>query len=484
MPPSFPSPFLLSPGSPFDFDDPTDEPAPTNGADELALPSAPDDQLFLHAVADKTEVYLGQQITLSFYVYYRTDFEMTERKEAPLADFLRVPLLNDPSSTTAQYTHVGGKRFGARLIDRVAVFPLKSGKLSIGAASARFKGRHIGAGVLRTSNELSIDVKEPPKDGRPTGYVLGDVGHFVVNATVQPKQTFQGSSVSVTVKIEGLGNIPTSIRMPQQKGVEWLEPERRDGIVVRDGKVGGARTFGYVATLKNSGKVDLGEIELPFWNPDTKAYEVAKAKIGEVDVAPTDPRPEDVARAKAGGDEDLLSKLPKGRATLGAYTPREENHLPTWQLAGMLGAPPLLVALGLGLGFVGGGLRRRREEAKGSARTLLRDAFGDAEAAEKKGDVKGVASAVERALHAAVEGATGLASRGVLRSELTKALGERGVKKELAEDILGALGLCEDLRFSPGAETGAMQGLIERARAVAKKLEKVSPREGRAEAAP
>lgn len=474
QPPGFPSPFLLTPTSPFGLDDTPDDSGPTT-SDELALKDAPDDQIFIHAKADHETAYLGEQVTLSFYVYYRVDFEMTERKEAQLSDFLRVSLLTDPSSTTAQYTRVAGKRWGARLIDRVAVFPLKSGKLSTGSISARFKGRRIGAGVLRTSNELMIDVKEPPKDGRPPGYVLGDVGHFQLMATVQPRQTQQGSAVSVTLKVEGVGNLPSALHMPQQKGVEWLEPERKDALAARDGKIGGTRTFGYVATVKNSGKIDLGEVELPYWNPETKTYDVAKAKLGDIDVSPTDPKPEDIARAKGGGDEDLLAKLPKGRSALTPFTPKKEQELPTWGLAGIIAAPPLLVVLGFGLGFVGGGLKRRREEARGSARTAVKDALDDATEAEKKGDVKAVAAGVERALHATVEARTGLASRGVLQSALVGELRDRGVSEDLAKEVHGVLSLCEDLRYSPGAEAGAMQGLIERCRAVVKKLERLEP---------
>ncbi len=471
--PGFPSPFMTpSPSSPFDLDDTPDD-SPQASTDALALPKAPDDQLFLHAVADRTEAYLGQQVTLSFYVYYRTDFEMTERKEAPLVDFLRVSLLTDPSSTTAQYTRVEGKRFGARLVDRIAVFPLKSGKLSTGTISARFKGRRIGAGVLRTSNELTIDVIEPPKDGRPPAYVLGDVGHFAVSAVVQPRQALQGSSVSVTVKVDGIGNVPSSIHMPRQKGVEWLEPERKDGLTTKEGKVGGARTFGYVAILKNSGKIDLGDIELPYFNPETKAYETAKTKIGVVDVIPTDPKADDIARAKAGTDEDILAKLPKSRAQLSPYAPVPDEHLPTWGLAGIIAAPPLLVVLGLGLGLVGGGLRRRRSESRGSARTLVKEALDEAKRAEKASDVKAVASNVERAIHAAVEACTGLASRGVVRTSLVSDLEKRDVPTALAEEILAVLSVSEDLRYSPTTDTTKTEGLIDRARELVKRLERV-----------
>ena len=44
-------------------------------------------------VADKTDAVVGEQVTLSFYVYYRADFEMTDRHEPGLADFMRVSML-------------------------------------------------------------------------------------------------------------------------------------------------------------------------------------------------------------------------------------------------------------------------------------------------------------------------------------------------------------------------------------------------------
>src|SRR5581483_11353825 len=82
-----------------------------NGAPELALPNAPDSQVFLHAVVDKKNVVVGEQASISFYVYHRVDFEMTERHEAPLADFLRVPLLKNPGSDPPIVAVAGGHRF-------------------------------------------------------------------------------------------------------------------------------------------------------------------------------------------------------------------------------------------------------------------------------------------------------------------------------------------------------------------------------------
>ena len=87
---------------------------------------------------------------------------MTERHDAKYKDFLRFPLLMDPGATTPVMTTVGERRYGARLVDRVALIPLRAGKLSTGSMSARFNGRQIGARVLKSSNDVSIDVVDEP----------------------------------------------------------------------------------------------------------------------------------------------------------------------------------------------------------------------------------------------------------------------------------------------------------------------------------
>ena len=471
-----PNPFFtLGPSaSPFDFDDVPDDPAPGPAAtDALAMTTGPDEQLFLRAVPDRNEAVLGQQVTVSFYVYYRVDFEMTERKEAPAPDFLRMSLLSDPGSTTAQYTHVGAKRFGARLIDRVAFFPLKVGKLSTGSISARFKGRRIGAGVLRTSNELSIDVNEPPKDGRPPSYTLGDVGKFNLTATVSPKDLQQGSSVGVSVRIEGTGNIPTSMHMPPHHGIEWLEPERRDAITVKDLKVGGSRTFGFVGVVKDSGKIDLGKIELPYFDADAKSYQVASVDLGSIQVDGSAPTPEEVARAKQKPEEDPLAQLPKSRTTLGNDPAPRPTHLPGWALSSAIALPPFLVVLGFGAGLVGGGLRRRRQSARGAAQSKVREALADARAAEKSGDVKALAGSIERAVHGAIEAKTSIVSRGVLRENLGAELEGAGTPKEVADEVGSTLALCERIRFSPDVDSEAMKGLVEQGTSLVKRIERM-----------
>jgi hypothetical protein len=144
-------------------------------------------------------------------------------------------------------------------------------------------------------------------------------------------------------------------------------------------------------------------------------------------------------------------------------------------------APPLLVGLVFGGRRLVRRLRERRVRQETSAGAVAARALRDAREAESRGDAKGVAAALERAVHAAVETATGLRSRGVLIDQLLPELEKHGVERDTAERARDCLQACDALRFSPGASatdlgvalpSADLGGLCQRARAVVKELQR------------
>lgn len=439
------------------IDDLTDADDDSPTAKSLALKDGPNDVVFLRAFVDKEQVFVGEQVTMSTYLYYRDGYEMTERTDPRYGDLLRFPLLQDPAATTPIFTRVRDQRYGARLVDRVALIPLRAGKLQTGPSSARLTGRRIGSRVLKISNDVTLDVIEPPLDGRPAGYVVGDVGQFELSASVRPRQIKQGGSLAVNVKIEGSGYIPTSVTPPPVAGVKWLAPQRGDGVTVKGGRVGGYRTLTYVVRVENAGTVNLGSLELPYFDPVSKRYEVTKVDLGSVEVEERPPTEEEVKRAKeaqGSADNDPLASLPKARRSLSAFTPSKRASFELSTLALGVGIPPLLAFLLLG------GIRARKavSERSGSDKTRLsrerRNALSDAEKSLKQQTHKALGSAVERMLAAAIELKTGFKIRGVaitrLSAELSKAT---SFDDALCKEICAALTDCDRLRFLPEADS-------------------------------
>jgi len=463
---------------PFATDDTIDDEPPepevlSDDARSLVMRKEPQRFVFLRAMVDKNEAYVGEQITLSYYVYYRANFEMADRHEPTLGDFSRVPIDKDPGAAAPIITTVGRFRYHVKLLERVAIFPLRAGKLRIGKLSAKFTGRRVGSLVQRESNDLELTVKEPPVEDRPLGYRVGDVGKFHLSAEVTPRETRQGGSVSVMVKLSGMGKLPGRLRIPERTGVEWLDPEKREEISVRRGRVSGWRTFGYVARVSEPGEVSLGEIRLPCFDPATDSYRVARVNLGNVLVQKKEGI--DLETEATGAGDDAFANIVPPRLQLSDYEPRVEAQLAPRTLWTMVVAPPTGVVLALGGFHLVAGVRRRRERKKRDAGSLALDALREM---SKAGDIKSAAAKAEKSIHLAIEAATQLKSRALLLEELRDQLAERNVDEDLAQELLAVLEACSSARFEPDAEEGAIADLTRRARGLVKRLLKLRSTRG------
>jgi hypothetical protein len=458
--PASPSPFLMPgmpsppsipgmPNIPWPFGDdttPDDEPQPTTRADLDMKEPAPDARAFLRAIVDKTSAVVGEQITARYYVYCAAPCSVTGPKEPDFVSFRRVDLERGEPDEPQGTARVHGESYLVKLIGRTALFPLATGDLQVGAMERSVAGRRFPPyGELRTSNSPTVHVTEPPLAGRPPGYAIGDVGSFSITAGVQPQKVDVGGSVAVMVRVTGTGLVPDSLRVPERSGVEWLDPVKKERTDVQAGKVVGTRTFDYVVRLKNSGMIDLGAIELPYWDPAKKKYEVAKAAAGEVEVA-------HVAGSGAEVDDkpidEPLSTLPLPRKELGAF----HDEARTAPLAGsrfwsLVVAPPLGLALLAAADRARREIERRRREGAASPRTAAERALEQANAAISPRDV---AAAVERATHASVEAAFSVKSRGLLLGELGPALERAGASADEAARVAALLAACDGVRFVPG----------------------------------
>ncbi|MDI3282689.1 BatD family protein [Polyangium sp. 15x6] len=474
-------------GDPFADDDDDDEPQPALD-EKLELKTAPDPYVFLHARADKKEAVVGEQVTVSFYIYQRVNVEMAPARDASMTDFIRMSMISTPGFEPPFRTRAGGKTYMARLIDRVALFPVRTGDLHVGPMTIKFSGQHVGRMVDRSSEDLVIRVTEPPRAGRPPGYALGDVGRFSLSATVEPRRLTQGGSIAVTAQVKGSGNFPQTLAVPARTGVEWLDPEKRESIGPQGAIISGYRSFGYVVRIQETGQVDLGKIDLPYWDPSSKRYEVASVELGKVDVAPAaapDPRASASASPSAApgaepaapkGEADPFATLPAPRGTLGAFVAPTAPLFDGANLYLVIAAPPLAYGLLAAAGAGARRLRSRRAAGASSPERLANVALDEADQARERGDTKALSAAVERAIHHAIKAATDLESRGILLDNLAKELEDASVAEDLAARTRGLLDEASALRFDPGASAASLEELAKRGRAVVRDLLALSGR--------
>lgn len=440
------SPFPGMPGFP-NLDEPEPEPQLPQLPDEYRIDQPLDPLAFLRARAVPKKVVVGEQVTLSVYAYAgRGNFEPGLGSEPSRDDFLAFNLQEPTRQLQGYQFDLGGQRWITVKLSEFALFPLKAGKLKAGLMSFAFVGRNYSKdprGLKRESQPIEITVVEPPLDGRPPGYRVGDVGRYSLSAQVEPREVPAGGSISVVAKLEGTGHVPQALLLPEQKGVRFLEPQVVEQVAPRNDVVQGFRTFTYVVELTQPGELDLGDITLPYWDPKSRSYGVARAALGKVKVTGTAPALPSAAKTEPGR---RLSGLVTPPAKLGPY---DAGGGPLTSQRGywlvLLGLP-LATLLGFVLSDLVKLLSRRMSERRGSLAAALDDALRALTAGQTS--PAHAAGAAERALFLAIEKGTGLRARGLLKAELEGALTRAGLPEPLAGQTAALLGRCDELRFA------------------------------------
>lgn len=440
--------------------------------EELRTERALDPYAFLRAVATPTRVVVGEQVTLEIFAYGRYGpFREASTSEPSRPDFLAHTLIENSYGERAHRVPIDGQLWLAQKVREVALFPIRAGTLVIGPMRMGFEGRGYpsagGKGLQRESEPLQIVVTEPPIAGRPAGYAIGDVGQFSLTASVEPREVVAGDAIGVIATLDGTGNLPSKLKLPTRHGVEWLEPTLVDNIEVRGSSLGGTRKFTYVVHMNEPGRIDLGELTLPFWDPSRGAYRVARAPLGSIDVKPN-PKGNPEPKTK---ETDRLAGLLAPRKELGA-PPAAQRHWadsPWYWLLLMLG--PAIIVIGTASARGGRKLRERLARARESASTVAARELGEAKRAP---DLGAIAGHVERALIAAIESKTGLRARGILREKLPGELEGAGIAPEVASELAALLDACDEIRFTHESdiETG---DLVARAESALAALAKRGP---------
>jgi hypothetical protein len=315
-----------------------------------------------------------------------------------------------------------------------------------------------GRPLSRTSQPLTITVAEPPLEGRPSGYQLGDVGRFSLSAEVSPREVEAGGSVSAVVTLSGVGNLPQQLRVPTRTGVDFLTPSVKSKPRLEAGAYGGTKVFTYVIRLDTPGAVDLGEISLPFFDPETQQYDVARTVLGTVNVKPSSkPAAAQPSAAPPSGLDQLLHVL-RPRPTLASVSGRGRFLADRPMAVLLLVVPPFAIVLLQALLL----LQRRSTSwlarRKSSYRTRVNEQLREASTLLER-DPRAAASALERALYLTIEARFQIKARGVLRPELVRLLTAAGVPVELGQQVTACLETCDSVRFAP-LEAATMAELL------------------------
>jgi hypothetical protein len=430
----------------------------------------------LAASADRSSVYQGEQVTVTFVLYTQAQLGDLGIKSMPGFTGTWAEQLFDAKELNWRNATYNGQRYSAATVKQVALFPTQSGQVKIDKMTVTGQvvvddGWFGSAAPFEASSDpITINVKPLPEAGKPQDFG-GGVGDFKVTAALSGDSSVGGEPLTLTVKVAGTGNIGLvgEPKLAPISGVKVLSPETKQTTRTADGRVSGERTFNYPLIPTSDGKFVIPEITAGFFNPKTNAY-----------YTQTTPRLEFVASGATG--KTSLTETESGVKTLGT----DILHIKPALGRAFVISPfsfPLSLAwffypagfLALGLGVLLGRHRRRLEQDRGYARRsrssrLVKKGLAEATSLLAQGNEREFYAALNRAVVRYVGDRFNIESSGMTGEQIQSELSSRSIDADTVSGLLELIASCDAARFSPGMARCTPKEALNKARIVLERL--------------
>ena len=447
----------------------------------------PAGDVFVEAVLDRKEAYVGEQVLLTYRIY--TQLELTSlpqpRQLPALTGFWVEEIPVDPRSTISRKI-LRGKEYAEITLMKKAIFATRSGELPIEETIFEimvrapetddpFAGFFQNARPLyRRTTPLALKVLPLPEAGRPESF-QGAVGSFRLSVSADRTEAQVNEAVGLKVEVEGDGNLKTlgDPVLPEIPDCRRFDPKVEEQKRAVGDRVEGTRTWSYVLVPLAAGDRTIAPVRFAYFDPAARAYKELSGPPLRIRVS----RGSAIAGgAEAGGvrrevvamRRDIRFIKPAGR--LGKGAERFRGGALFWLLLVLpLAANTALYAhlrrkehLSANVGL----FRFRR--ASRAARQRLRRAR---EIAAARDNVAFYAE-VDRAITGYVADKFGVAGAGLTRERILEMLAEKGVAADLRDAAISCLERCDFGRFAPGgASRSHVQALVRQAEDLISRLE-------------
>ena len=267
--------------------------------------------VFLKATPNKKTVYQGEQILLTYNIYYTIPISQLSVSKSPsYSGFWTKDITENDGTLQQSSTVIDGQQYNVATIKEIVLFPQKPGNLIIDpldltcVAQIRqqrnrsqgydpfedFFGDVMGTSYTNVrkdikSQPITIEVEPLPTANKPNSF-KGAVGQFTFTSKIDKNELKVNDAFTLTLTVSGKGNIEL-LELPKPvfpPDFEVYDP--KISTTVKNNALGiyGSKKAEYIIIPRVSGDFTLEDIEFSYFNPSSKKYEILKSNIHNIQV--------------------------------------------------------------------------------------------------------------------------------------------------------------------------------------------------------
>lgn len=247
--------------------------------------------IYLEVEVDEQNPVPGQQIIASIELFFKEGIEVTsfQPNAGWRTDGFWKEELQNIRQPQAESVIRGGVRYRTATLIRYALFPTRSGELTLSefplnvgirtqtARNDPFGSFFGSAGSQRRvtleSEPLTVDVRNVPP--APNALSINAVGDLSVERTLMNDNVTVGETIELTTRVRGEGNIPL-VRNPEYNFPDNLEqytPEESSNIERRGLTISGEKVFTELLAPRAPGEYEIPSERVAIFDPNNGNYE-------------------------------------------------------------------------------------------------------------------------------------------------------------------------------------------------------------------
>lgn len=435
------------------------------------------DNLFLKASVNKTRVYRGEPVVITYKIYTKVNIQSYGIAESPNTAGFWEEEFEMPQQPKLTNEVINGEKYLVAEIKKIALFPTEIGKKEIDPlvinCDVRMPTRRRSRDIfdsffddpffsrtqrfrVASTPNLTIEVLPLPTEGRPANF-SGAVGNFKMSARIDKYQVETNESIKFKVQLSGTGNIKI-LPNPQVEFPEEFElygPTSSQNITRENGRISGNKSFEYILIPRQAGTKIIKPIEFSYFDLPTKAYKTLTSP--EIQINVKKGKNEFISRGREmrRGEIEIIGKdIRYIEQQLPVFTQVGKYYYQTPTFLMLLLAPLALLAVALVY-------RQRAEKLSGDeayARFKLANRFANqrlktARKFMNESTQKQFYAEVSKALMSFLANKLNLDEAGLMMNQVRQILADKNVNEKIINLYMDCLQICDFQRFAP-ADSG------------------------------
>lgn len=253
--------------------------------------------VFMKAVPNKTDVFLGEPLTVQFKLYTKLSVYNYQIDKLPDAVGFWSEDMEQNKEPRLVSEVYDGERYNTAILKTVVFYPTRSGVLTIDPLKVQLevevKSQNRRRGVfndpffndpfsdpftrrakqVHASDQLDIKVQDLPQPV-PANF-SGAVGEFSLSARLDTSTLQVNDAVGLHLTLKGRGNFKT-LQVPEPEfpeGLDAFKPERSENIRLNRMEYEGDKSSTYLLVPRQTGDFVIESIPISYFNPRSKRYQ-------------------------------------------------------------------------------------------------------------------------------------------------------------------------------------------------------------------